>query len=133
MILTPTYHVFEMFKVHQGAKVLPIELESPTYEVQGKSLPQISASASVDEQNRVHVSLSNVHHEQAATLKCLLKGIKPWKLTGQILTTPAINTFNGFDAPDRVKPAAFDGASVSGDALNIDLPARSVVVLEILP
>jgi alpha-N-arabinofuranosidase len=133
MILTPTYHVFEMFKVHQGAKVLPIELESPTYEVQGKSLPQISASASVDEQNRVHVSLSNVHHEQAATLKCLLKGIKPSKLTGRILTTPAINTFNSFEAPHRVTPAVFDGASVSGDAMNVELPARSVVLLEMLP
>ena len=31
MLLTPTYHVFEMYKVHQGATLLPVELQSPDY------------------------------------------------------------------------------------------------------
>src|SRR5581483_732248 len=33
MLLTPTYHVFEMFKVHQGATSLPIALTGPTYDL----------------------------------------------------------------------------------------------------
>ena len=33
MLLTPTYQVFEMFKVHQGATSLPVELQSPDYAV----------------------------------------------------------------------------------------------------
>jgi alpha-N-arabinofuranosidase len=31
MILTPTYHVFEMWKVHQGATMLPLHLTSENY------------------------------------------------------------------------------------------------------
>ena len=132
MLLTPTYHVFEMFKVHQDAKHVPVEIESPAaYEVNGKSIPQLSAGASRDEKGRLHLSLANLHHEQPATITCALRGATPAKVVGRILTTPAINTHNTFDAPDRVKPAAFDGAKVSGDSLTIDLPARSVVVLEI--
>ena len=38
MLLTPTYHVFEMFKVHQGGTFLPVELQSPDYAFgQGRS------------------------------------------------------------------------------------------------
>jgi alpha-N-arabinofuranosidase len=131
MILTPTYHVFEMFKVHMDAKHVPVEIESPAYELNGKSIPQISASASVDDKGRLHLSLANLHHDQPASMKCAVKGAKTANITGRILTTPAINTINTFDAPERVKPAAFDGAKLANDALTIDLPAKSVVVLEL--
>jgi alpha-N-arabinofuranosidase len=131
MILTPTYHVFEMYKVHMDAKYLPVEVESPTYEMNGKSIPQVTASASVDDKGRIHLSLCNLHHDQPASVKCALRGTKATKVAGRILTTPAINTFNSFDVPDRAKPTAFDGARVAGDALTLDLPARSVVVVEL--
>lgn len=132
MILTPTYHVFEMFKVHQDAKYLPIEIDSPQYEMNGKSIPQISAGASLDEKGRVHLSLANLHHDQPVSVKCTVRGVKASKIAGRILTTPAINTHNTFDAPDRVKPSAFDGAKAVGDGVTIDLPAKSVVMLEIV-
>jgi alpha-N-arabinofuranosidase len=132
MILTPTYHVFEMFKVHMDARHVPVEIESPPpYEMNGKSIPQISAGASLDEKGRVHFSLANLHHDQPASVKCAVRGVKAANVTGRILTTPAINTCNTFDAPDRVKPAKFESFSAAGDVLTIQLPARSVVVLEL--
>jgi len=131
MVLTPTYHVFEMFKVHHDAKYLASETESPTYEVKGESMPQVNASASTDEKGKVHVSLCNLHHEQAATVRCVLRGMKASQVSGRVLTTPQINTFNAFDAPERAKPVEFNGAKVQGDGLAVDLPAKSVVVLEI--
>src|SRR6202000_2215373 len=48
MVLTPTYHIFDMYKVHQDAAFLPIKLNSPDYTVDGKNLPAINASASRD-------------------------------------------------------------------------------------
>jgi alpha-N-arabinofuranosidase len=131
MILTPTYHVFGMFKVHMDARHVPVEIESPMYEMGGKSIPQISAGASVNDKGTVHLSLCNTHHDQAASVKCALRGAKASRITGRILTTPAINTHNTFDGPDRAKPATFDGAKASGDGLTIDLPAKSVVILEL--
>src|SRR4029079_14541327 len=33
MLLTPTYHVFDLYKVHQDAKYLPVKFVSPDYAV----------------------------------------------------------------------------------------------------
>src|SRR6185503_12607513 len=32
MVLTPTYHVFEMYKVHQGATSIPVDVRTPDYQ-----------------------------------------------------------------------------------------------------
>jgi alpha-L-arabinofuranosidase len=48
MILTPTYHVFEMNKQHQDAASLPVHLASPSAnrKVSGKTRDTLSVSAS---------------------------------------------------------------------------------------
>ena len=48
MVLTPTYHVFEMYNVHQGAKLIPLEVKSPDYDMNGKTVPSVHATASRD-------------------------------------------------------------------------------------
>ena len=45
MVLTPTYHVYDMYKVHHDATLLPIELSGPDYVFDGDTLPALSASA----------------------------------------------------------------------------------------
>ncbi|HVU25174.1 MAG TPA: alpha-N-arabinofuranosidase [Opitutus sp.] len=131
MILTPTYHVFEMFKVHQGATFLPVELISPDYAFGDEKIPDVSASASRDAAGKVHLSLVNTNPGQAIKVSCRLAGVAAATVTGRVLTAPAITSHNTFDAPHTVEPAAFDGARLSGDTLAITLPAKSVVVLEL--
>ena len=36
MLLTPTYHVFEMYTVHHDATLLPTELAGPEYAFEGE-------------------------------------------------------------------------------------------------
>jgi alpha-N-arabinofuranosidase len=48
MIVTPTYNVFEMYKVHQDATNLPIEIASPAYRYGSDTIPTLSVSASRD-------------------------------------------------------------------------------------
>src|SRR5690348_6557242 len=45
MVLTPTYHVFEMFKSYQDGTALPVEIQSAWYNKDGSTLPAVSASA----------------------------------------------------------------------------------------
>ncbi len=47
------------------------------------------------------------------------------------LTAGAMNAHNTFAAPDTVRPTRFDGASLKGNRLEINLPAKAVVVLEL--
>ena len=45
MILTPTYHVFHMFRPFQDATFLPTELQTPRYELGSVSVPAVEPSA----------------------------------------------------------------------------------------
>jgi alpha-N-arabinofuranosidase len=146
MLLTPTYHVFEMYKVHQDATLLPSMVESPEYVpamspapnpgAAGFSMPwdavaQISASASRNAEGKIHISLCNLHHDEATDIAIDLRGTTPSNLTGRILSAPALNSMNTFEEPNAVKPTAFDGFRLAKTGITISLPARSVVVLEI--
>ncbi len=132
LLLTPTYHVFEMFTVHHDATRLPIEMsETPKYEHGGKSMPAVSFSASRDSQGVVHVSVVNPHATQSVKLACELAGIKASNAIGRILTAEALDAHNTFEAPEQVKPRAFDGAQVRDGKLEVEAPPRSVVVLEL--
>jgi alpha-N-arabinofuranosidase len=131
MVLTPTFHVFEMYRVHQGGTFLPVELTTPDYVRGDRKIPALSATASRDDAGRVHLSLVNTDPNQAATVSCDLHGIIPGAITGRILTAPAMNTHNTFAAPSAVEPKPFTGATLQGGKLQITLPAKSVVTLDI--
>jgi alpha-N-arabinofuranosidase len=135
MLLTPTFHVFEMFKVHQGATSLPVSLETPDYGFADQAIPAVSASASRDAAGRVHLSLVATDPNRPVRLVCRLSGLTASSVTGSLLTAPAINSINTFDQPDLVRPVSFTGASLdpAGTTLAIDLPAKSVAVLELRP
>lgn len=145
MLLTPTYHVFDMYQVHQDAKLLPTHVLSETYvperEMQGTSgangsvhrlweVKQISASASRDAQGNTHLTLCNLHHDQPAEVSIEVRGQILNRGRGRLLTGSAMNSMNTFDAPDTVVPQDFEVSGRDGTIL-AKLPARSVVVLRL--
>jgi alpha-N-arabinofuranosidase len=131
MIRTPTYHVFEMFKGHQDAVRLPCELQSAEYAFEGEGIPAVNASASRSGSGKILLSLCNLDPEREADVEGELRGAEFSAVSGRVLTADAIHRCNTFEAPDAVQPAAFDGASVKGNALKIRLPAKSVVAMEL--
>ena len=131
MVLTPTYHVFEMYKVHQGATALPLELTSPDYTFGSEKIPAASVSASRDAAGKIHVSLVNTKPTDAITVTCKLAGLTAKSVSGRVLSAPAIDSHNTFASPHVVEPKAFTGAKLAGDTLTVTLPAKSVVVLEL--
>lgn len=131
MVLTPTYHVFEMYKPYMDATVLPIEVKSPWYNKDKWAMPSVSASAVRDKAGKVHVGLSNLDPNKAVTVTTTLAGITASGVSGRILTAPEMNALNSFDAPNAVAPVAFTGAQVAGGTLTVTLPPKSVVMLEL--
>lgn len=131
MVLTPTYHVFEMYKPWQDATVLPIDIDTPWYNKDKFVMPAVSGSAVRGKDGKVHVGLSNLDPNQPNTVSVKLDGISAATVSGRILTADAMNAHNTFDAPQTVKPAAFTGAQVSGGTLTVTLPPKSVVVLDL--
>jgi alpha-L-arabinofuranosidase len=131
MILTPTYHVFEMMAVHQDATCLPLHLDEGSCEADGKKMPRLNASASRDASGKIHISLCNLHHEEGAEVGIELRGGDVSRVTGSLLTAPAMDSRNTFEKPDAVKPVQFDDAKLAGNRLTVKLPARAFVALEL--
>jgi alpha-N-arabinofuranosidase len=131
MLLTPTYWVFDLYKVHQDAKLLPIRLESPDYTYDGGKLPAVNASASRDNAGAVHVSLVNIDPAKKVTIRATLKNISWKSVEGKILTSAHFTDINTFEQPDKIREAVFTGARKEGDQLVVELPPLSVVVLEL--
>jgi alpha-N-arabinofuranosidase len=131
MLLTPTYHIFDMYKVHQDAKYLPIQINSPDYVVDGKKLPAVNVSASRDASGKVHISLVNLDLHNNINISTDLGNVK-WKtVTGQILTSANITDVNTFDQPDKLDLKSFTAAKNENGKLVVNLPAKSVVTLEL--
>ena len=102
MLRTPTYWVFEMFKVHQGGTFLPVELQSPDYAFGQEKIPMVSASATrAKDGSAVHLSLANTSPAQGVTLTVKLAGLTAKSVAGRVLTATAMNAHNTFEAPER--------------------------------
>jgi alpha-N-arabinofuranosidase len=133
IVLTPTYHVFEMYKVHHGATTLPLQLETDAYRFDDTSLPKISASASRSKNGTIYLSLVNAHPHEAEPFTSTLIDFTPSNCRGTILTAPTISTHNTFASPEQVKPKPFTNVTLKDNSFSTSLPPRSVVLLELHP
>ena len=131
MLLTPTYWVFYLYKVHQDATLLPVSISSNAYEMNGRRIDAVNVSASKDASGKIHITLINVDPNKTQAIDTELRGFTAKKVSGKILTSAKINDYNTFDKPNTVSVKDFNDAKLSGGKLNISLPAKSVVMLEI--
>jgi alpha-N-arabinofuranosidase len=125
MVLTPTYHAFAMYRPFQGATSLPLTLQSPAY----GSLQAVDGTAARGSDGKLHIALVNLDPDTAMDVSIALEGWSGRRVDGQLLTAPAIDAHNTFDAPHTVRPVAFDSAAVDNGTLSATLPAKSLVVL----
>ena len=132
VLLTPTYHVFEMYTVHHDAVKLPISVSNAGWYAYGAdSVRAVSASASRDKAGVMHMTMSNLDPNRTRVVTVDVRNVKVTSATGRILVGDAMDAFNTFERPERVKPAAFTGARVADGQLTVTLPAHSVIVLEL--
>jgi alpha-N-arabinofuranosidase len=131
MLLTPTYHVFDMYKAHHDALKLPVHVESAERQTGFSAIPLVSASASLDREGKIHVSLVNIDAESGQELSLELRGVSVQSIRGEIITSANMRDHNTFETPDAVTIAPFDGAAVSRGGVTVLLPAKSLVTLEI--
>ncbi|MBN1481608.1 alpha-N-arabinofuranosidase [candidate division KSB1 bacterium] len=133
MLRTPTYHVFNMYKGHKNALLLPSHLVSEDYEFDGQSIPAISSSTSLSDDGTITMTVSNANPNKAIALEITVVGKMISSIQdGAVLTAPAVNSINTFDQPDVVKPAVFKAFQKESDhVLTVELPSKSVVALSL--
>ena len=151
MLLTPTYHVFEMYRVHQGARHIPLDFKSPTYssstaqppptnppksykqdarpdEPWTRQVAAISATASVAKDGTTHVSLVNTSPTESLPVELSIEG-ESRTFRGRSLTANKLDAHNTFDKPDTVKPRPLTDWDAEGNILRLTLPPASVSVI----
>ena len=129
MLLTPTYHVLEMYSVHQDAELVDIDFENEDYSFNGITIPKYSVSASKNASGELNITLANLSHRASGRLSCELRGEKYTGVTARILTADELDAHNTFDNPEAVKPSSYDGFALRGSRLTGMIPAKSVLVI----
>jgi alpha-N-arabinofuranosidase len=129
MVLTPTYHAFAMYRPFQGAMAIPVTTESPDYVVGETRLPAIDVTVARGADGKLLVGLVNVDPDESATVRLLPQGLRGGRISGEVLTAAAMDARNSYDAPAAVRPAPFRGARWREGRLEVEMPAKSVVVL----
>ena len=94
-------------------------------------MPAVSGSAVRGKDGKVYIALSNLDPKETNRVTVSLEGLNERSVQGRILTAPAINSHNDFDRPNVVRPVSFKGARVSGGNLVVDMPSKSVVILQV--
>ncbi len=131
MVLTPTYYVFEMYKVHMDAALIPLTFKSPEYVLNGKSVPAVTASASRDKAGKVHITLTNADPHKEIELNLALRAYKPASISGTVLAAKELSQHNTFDNPEVLKSVPFKGFKLNKETVSVKLPAASVVMMEL--
>ncbi|WP_183573491.1 alpha-N-arabinofuranosidase [Mucilaginibacter sp. X5P1] len=129
IILTPTYHVMEMYNVHQDATLVPVTVSSDDYVFGSEKLSAISASASKDKNGVVHISLVNIDPNKNHKVSLNLDGKKFTVVKGRILASAKVQDYNSFDEPNKIEPKEFNGAVVKSNNISVSMPPASVIVL----
>jgi alpha-N-arabinofuranosidase len=127
MVLTPTYHVFEMNRGHHDAAALATHvLEAPTV---ADGVPGLSASASTRDGSAL-VSLSNLSATEALEVRVDLRGRAATVRRARVLAGADASSHNTPEAPDAVAPVALD-TRIEDGMLLATLPAASFATVEL--
>ena len=69
MVLTPTYHVFEMYMPFQDATVLPVTFDAGNTRTATITLPRVDAIAARDQDGKLWLSLTNLDPTRPADIR----------------------------------------------------------------
>ncbi|MNM37744.1 Intracellular exo-alpha-L-arabinofuranosidase 2 [compost metagenome] len=133
MLLTPTYHVFDMYKVHQDAERLELTLEAGSYAFNGQEIPAVTGTASKDSEGKIHISLCNLNPSASSEVELDIRGLAgaSLKVAGTTLAGSSIDAHNTFAQPEAVKPQTFSAFALNEGKLTVTLPPMSVTALEL--
>lgn len=129
ILKTPTYHVFEMYKVHHEATLVQHRLQTDAYVHGEESVNSLHVSCSSNADGVVNVTICNLDPEVAKPLNCALSGASIASVKGRVLTAAEMDAHNTFDSPNAIEPSEFEEFSLDSGKLSASIPAKSVVVL----
>jgi alpha-N-arabinofuranosidase len=148
-ITTPTYHVFDLYQVHQGAQALRTLIDAPalSYTYAGpERVPAVPASSSTGERSLFGLAGSASLRDRTVTLTVVNPHIgepveAAVRLYGDadvveahetVLTHDDIHALNDFDTPDTVRLSETRSLQVAGKTFSHTFAPQSVTRLDLV-
>lgn len=125
MILTPTYHVFEMYSDHQNNDLVESYMMPTTVGVDDIQVSNLVESASVNSEGSVILTICNLDLTCSKEVDVLLEGITCKLLSGEIITN-CMDAHNTFESPEVVKKMNFEDMIITEDGFKTTLPPCSI-------
>lgn len=131
MVLTPTYHVFDLFKGHQDATLIESYVQQDLIGTEEAQVPALHLSASERTDGKVHATLVNLSADESRQTTLILAG-RAFTSASIRYISGDMNSHNAFGQPARVDIRSMADVSVEGNSLSLELPACCVaeIVLE---
>ncbi|WP_315067618.1 alpha-N-arabinofuranosidase [uncultured Clostridium sp.] len=127
MILTPTYHVFNMYKNHQESTMVESYIETKNIGIEKENMvPNLQESTSIDEAGKINITINNLSVSENYDIEGIIvdREVKTVKAT---ILTNKMEAHNTFDEPENVKPEEFTDFTITDKGLNFTIPDCSVL------
>ncbi len=130
MILTPTYHVFDLYKQHQEAELLESYIETKTIGIEGEQVPNLTESVSLGKDGKLHMTLTNLSIKETYPIEVVLTDAKVISLEGSIVKGN-MRAHNTFEEQDKVKVQPFNEIKRAENGICFPIPPCSVLYIAI--
>lgn len=132
-IVTPTFHVFEMFMPHMGAKAVRAVFSAPEVQYMRVDKPAkfwgLSGSASLNGK-QLTLTVTNPHLSEIRDAEIAVRGARPTAVQVRVLAMPDVHAHNTFENPGVVQPRN-ETAALTGGTISYRFPPASVTRLQI--
>ncbi len=129
-VLTPTFHVFEMFMPHMGGTAVRAVFSAPEVQYTRADKPAefwgLRGSASVSGK-QLTLTVTNPHLSEPRDTEIAVRGARASSAQAKVLTAPDVHAHNTFEKPRGVEPRS-EQVTVNAGAISFRFPPASVSV-----
>lgn len=125
MVLTPTYHVFDLFKGHQDSTLIESYVQQDLTGTEEASVPALHVSASERADGKIHVTVVNLSADVPQQLQFMLDG-RSFSSAKARYIAGDINNHNQFGQAPQVEIKSMSDLKVKDNCLHMHLPACCV-------
>ncbi len=126
IVLTPTYHVFDLYKGHQDATLIESYVQQDLAGTQEAQVPAMHVSASENQEGKVHVTLVNLSADKPQKVRCGLSGSDFTSAAVRYISGD-LNSHNEFGKKAQVSIRTVPEIPVSDGGFHMDVPACCVM------
>lgn len=128
MVKTPTWHVFNLYKVHQDNELVASYMENQQVGSEKIRVKKLTESVSRGKDGKLYLTMTNLSLDEAEEMEVLLEEFSVKTAKGSIVTGQ-MDAHNTFEAPETVTGSELQGITVEDGKVRFTLPPRSVVCI----